>query len=88
MVLLRATSTATLGLRFLGCTRIHYGYEWKLQIIEFFLSPKTKTELDLDILMINLRNFNMFNQCKEKERKHQIIGLFRSSRVITLSKLA
>jgi hypothetical protein len=42
-----------------------------------------KTELDLDILMINLYTkfyFNMCNQCKENEWKLQIIEIFRSPR--------
>jgi hypothetical protein len=50
-----------------------------------------KRDLDLDILMINLYtkfHFNMCNQCKENERKLQIIGNFRSPRAITLSKMA
>jgi hypothetical protein len=51
----------------------------------------SKTELDLDILTINLYTkfyFNMCNQCKENERKLQIIRIFGSPRVITLSKMA
>jgi hypothetical protein len=50
-----------------------------------------KTELDLDIPMINLCikfHFNMCIQCKENERKLQIIRIFRSPRAITLSKMA
>jgi hypothetical protein len=51
----------------------------------------SKTELDLDILMINLYtkfNFNICNQCKENEQKLQIIGIFRSPRGINLTKMA
>jgi hypothetical protein len=50
-----------------------------------------KRELDLDILTINLYTkfyFNMCNQCKENERKLQIIGIFRSPGTITLAKMA
>jgi hypothetical protein len=75
--------------------------ERKLQIIGIFRSPRTitvqngsivpKTELDLDILMMNMCikfHFNLCIQYKEIERKLQIIGIFRSPRAITLSKMA
>jgi hypothetical protein len=42
-----------------------------------------KTELDLDILMINLCikfHFNMCIQCKENEQKLQIIAIFSKSK--------
>jgi hypothetical protein len=78
----------------IGCTSLYYGHEWKLQIIGNFevhsnkncsIAPKIK--LDLHILRINLYtkfHFNMCNQCKENERKLQIIGIFRSPRGITV----
>jgi phage terminase large subunit-like protein len=50
-----------------------------------------KTQLEIDILTMNLYtkfHFNMCNQCKENERKQQIIGIFRSPRVITQTKMA
>jgi hypothetical protein len=50
-----------------------------------------KIILDLDILTINLYtkfHFNMSNQCKEIERKLQIIGIFLSPRATTLAKTA
>jgi hypothetical protein len=51
--------------------------------------PKAKP--DLDIFMINLYTkfyFKMCNQCKENERKRQIIGILQSPRGITLLKIA
>jgi hypothetical protein len=51
----------------------------------------SKTEFDLDILMINLYtkfHFSMYNLCKENERKLKIIGIFRSPWGIPLSKIA
>jgi hypothetical protein len=75
----------------IGCTSLYYEHEWKLHIIGIFevqvvqlcqnslIIPKTK--LDLYILMINLYtkyHFIMCNQCKENERKLQIIGIFLS----------
>jgi hypothetical protein len=50
-----------------------------------------KTELDLDILVINLYtkyHFSMCNLCKENERKLQIYGIVLSPGTITLSKMA
>jgi hypothetical protein len=50
-----------------------------------------KTELDLDILMINLYtkyHFSICHLCKENERKLQRIEIFLSPRAITLSKMA
>jgi hypothetical protein len=50
-----------------------------------------KTQLEIDIRTINLYtkfHFNMCNQCKENERKLQIIGIFGSPRNITLAKMA
>jgi hypothetical protein len=47
-----------------------------------------KTELDLNILMINLYtkfHFSMYNQGKENERTMQIIGIFQSPWGITES---
>jgi hypothetical protein len=81
--------------------KLYHGHEWKLLIIKNFRSPMgitlsknvrpytyCKTELDLDILMKNFYtkfHFNMFNQCKENERKLQLIGILRSPSGITLS---
>jgi hypothetical protein len=51
-----------------------------------------KTELDLDILKINnlytKYHFSLCNLCKENERTLRIMGIFRSPRATTLSKLA
>jgi hypothetical protein len=40
------------------------------------------------ITLHNIFHFSIFNQCEENERKLQIIGIFLSSRAITLSKIA
>jgi hypothetical protein len=66
-----------------------------------FLSPRghnsvqnglivPKSELGLDIVMVNLYtkfHFNMWILCRENERKLQIIAIFLSPRGITLSKM-
>lgn len=50
-----------------------------------------KIKHDLNIIKINMYtkfNFNVWNLCKENERRLQIIGNFLRSRIITPSKLA